>query len=426
MDTLSIRAQNESKNITPLLKNFILVQQNPYDDELNPNGVCNCGVAENYLCENELISKLQSIQIWKGNHMYYPYSTGELSLRQASCKFFQKIFQLNYQLDPERMVISSGLSGIISLLGYLIGDIDDVFLISSPYYTAFDHDIAALANCAIFRCPSLEQDSGKFLFSVEIFKRGYYEAINKGLRPRGIIIVNPHNPTGDIYDEQTIQPILEFAAEKTLHVIFDEVYALSIFENEKPFQSIFNYTSIIDPERTHFIWSFSKDFALSGFRLGVLYGGSKELCSSGAAVNFIQIPSVIIQDIAAVLLSDQQWVDSYIKLNRLRLTQQYKKVKKIIEDMDNRIYVRPAKAGFFIWADCRLLLHEVTFEEEIRLFQIIFEHGVYLVSGSFLGCTQPGWFRIIFSVKEKWIDEILKRLKSGLDAYRQSTIASRA
>ncbi|CAF4167751.1 unnamed protein product, partial [Rotaria sordida] len=34
----------------------------------------------------------------------------------------------------------------------------------------------------------------------EIFKRGYYEAINKGLRPRGIIIVNPHNPTGDIYD----------------------------------------------------------------------------------------------------------------------------------------------------------------------------------------------------------------------------------
>ncbi|CAF4351165.1 unnamed protein product, partial [Rotaria sordida] len=153
MDTLSIRAQNESKNITPLLKNFILVQQNPYDDELNPNGVCNCGVAENYLCENELISKLQSIQIWKGNHMYYPYSTGELSLRQASCKFFQKLFQLNYQLDPERMVISSGLSGIISLLGYLIGDIDDVFLISSPYYTAFDHDIAALANCAIFRCP---------------------------------------------------------------------------------------------------------------------------------------------------------------------------------------------------------------------------------------------------------------------------------
>ncbi|CAF4716523.1 unnamed protein product, partial [Rotaria sp. Silwood1] len=110
--------------------------------------------------------------------------------------------------------------------------------------------------------------------------------------------------------------------------------------------------------------------------------------------------------------------------NRSRLTQQYAKVKKTIEDIDNRIYIRPAKAGFFIWADFRSLLYEVTFEEEVRLFQIIFEHGVYLLSGCFLGCVQPGWFRIIFSVKEKWIEEILKRLKKGLDAYRNSTILS--
>ncbi|CAF3102082.1 unnamed protein product [Rotaria sp. Silwood2] len=424
MDTLSIRVQQRNKDMTQLLKKFLVIQKNPYDDELNPNGVCNCGVAENYLCENELISKLQSIQIWKTNYMYYPYPSGQKSLRQTLCNFFQRTFQLNYELDPDRMMISSGLTGIISLLGYLIGDMDDVFLISSPYYTAFDHDIAAFSNCAIFRCPLLEQDSGKFIFSVEIYKRGYEEAINQGLQPRGIIILNPNNPIGDIYDEQTIQPILEFAAQKKLHVIIDEIYALSIFENQKPFQSILNYKSIIDPKRTHFLWSFSKDFSLSGLRVGVLYAGSKELCSAGSAANFIQVPSVIIQEITAKLLSDEQWIDSYIKLNRSRLTQQYEKVKNAIEDIDNRIVVRPAKAGFFIWADFRLLLHEVTFEEEVRLFQVIFDHGVYLVSGSFLGCIQPGWFRIIFSVKEKWIDEILKRLKSGLDAYRHSTIVS--
>ncbi|CAF3668883.1 unnamed protein product [Rotaria sp. Silwood1] len=424
MDTLSIRGQRLNQYMSQILKNFSLTQKNPYDDELNPNGICNCGVAENYLCENELISKLQSIQIWKTNYIYYPYSSGQKSLRQALCNFFQRSFQLNYELDPDRMMISSGLTGIISLLGYLIGDIDDVFLISSPYYTAFDHDISVFSNCAIFRCPLLEQDSGKFLFSVEIFKHGYQQAINKGLRPRGIIILNPNNPIGDIYDEQTIQPILQFAAEKNLHVIIDEIYAFSIFENEKPFQSMLNYTSIIDPKRTHFVWSLSKDFALSGLRIGVLYAGSNELCSAGAAANFIQVPSVIIQEITATFLSDQEWIDSYIKLNRSRLTQQYAKVKKTIEDIDNRIYIRPAKAGFFIWADFRSLLHEVTFEEEVRLFQVIFEHGVYLLSGCFLGCVQPGWFRIIFSVKEKWIEEILKRLKKGLDAYRNSTILS--
>jgi len=424
METLSIRAQELGSGASNLLNTFMAVQKNSYDEKLNPNGICNCGVAENYLCENELISKLQSIQIWKTNHMYYPNPLGQIILRQTLCHFFQKQFQLNYQLDPNRMIISSGLSGIMSILSYLIGDRNDVFLIPSPYYTAFDHDISVFSNCNIFRCPLLEQNTGKFRFSVEIFQHGYDEAINKGLRPRGIIIINPTNPIGDIYDEKTIEPVLKFAAEKELHVIIDEIYSLSLFENQKPFQSMLNYTSIIDQERTHFVWSFSKDFALSGLRIGVLYAGSNDLCLPGAALNFIQVPSTIVQEIMSEFLSDNQWIDSYIKLNRSRLTQQYEIVKKKIEDIDQRIYVRPSRAGFFIWTDFSLLLHKITFEEENRLFQTMFSHGVYISSGYNLGCSQPGWFRMIFSVRKNWIDEAIKRLKLALDVYHHLTISS--
>jgi aspartate/methionine/tyrosine aminotransferase len=423
MDTLSIRAQKMGAGVSKLLNNFMLVQKNAYDDQLNPNGICNCGVAENYLCENELITKLQSIDVWQTKHMYYPNPLGQITLRNTLCHFFQKVFHLKYQLDPERMVISCGLSGIMSLLSFLLGDPNDVFLIPAPYYTAFDHDISALSNCAIFRCPLLEQENGKFRFSVEIFQHGYDEAINQGLRPRGIIIINPSNPLGDIYDEKSIEPVLKFAAEKELHVIFDEIYALSLFENQS-FQSMFNYQTIPDPKRTHFVWSFSKDFALSGLRLGVLYAGSNDLCLPAASFNFIQVPSTITQEIVSELLSDDQWIDSYIKLNSLRLTEQYEKVKKKIKTIDQRISIRPARAGFFIWADFRLLLHDITFEEELRLFDIMFDHGVYISAGFNLGCSQPGWFRIIFSVKEKWLDEAVKRIKSALDTYNQSRISS--
>ena len=425
MDTLSIRAQKMGGNLSKLLKMFMIVQKNPYDENLNPNGICNCGVAENYLCENEIIEKLRSIDIWQTEHMYYPDSLGHIELRKTLCRFFEKVFHLNYQLDPERMIISCGLSGIMSLVGYLLGDKDDVFLIPSPYYTAFDHDISAFSNCAMFRCPVLEQNDGKFRFSVEIFEQGYNEAISQGLRPRGIVILNPNNPLGDVYDEKTMEPVLKFAAEKELHVVFDEIYALSLFGNQS-FQSMFNYKTIIDPKRTHFVWSFSKDFALSGLRLGVLYPGSSDVCVPAASINFIQVPSTIIQDFASEFLSDDQWIDSYIKLNRSRLTEQYEKVKKKIESIDSRISVRPSQAGFFIWADFRLLLHEVTFDEELRLFDTIFDHGVYISPGTNLGCSQPGWFRIIFSVKEKWIDEAVKRIKSALDTYHQSRISSHA
>ena len=416
MDTLSIRAQKLGTGTSKLLRLFSFVQKNAYDERTNPNGICNCGVAENYLCEKELIEKLQSVQVWQSNHMYYPASLGHRRLRQTLCDFFGKFLHLNYRLDPERMIISSGLSGIMSLIGFLFGDPGDVFLIPSPYYTAFDQDISIFSGCAIFRCPVLDQTNGKFRFSVELFEQGYEQAIAAGLRPRGLIIINPSNPLGDIYDEDIIKPVLKFAAEKELHVIFDEIYAFSIFENQS-FHSMLTYQSIIDPKRTHFVWSFSKDFALSGLRLGVLYAGSPEICAPAESYNFIQGPSTIVQDIVAEILSDDQWIEWYLKLNSARLTEQYQNVTKKIEQLDSRIVIRPSQAGFFIWADFRSILHEITFEEEECLFDIIFKHGVYISPGVNLGCSEPGWFRIIFSVKGQWIDEAMKRLKTAIDVY---------
>jgi bifunctional pyridoxal-dependent enzyme with beta-cystathionase and maltose regulon repressor activities len=54
----------------------------------------------------------------------------------------------------------------------------------------------------------------------------------------------------------------------------------------------------------------------------------------------------------------------------------------------------------------------------------MFKHGVYISSGYNLGCSQPGWFRIIFSIRETWIDEAIKRLKSALNSYQHLTISS--
>ena len=101
--------------------------------------------------------------------------------------------------------------------------------------------------------------------------------------------------------------IFRFCAEEKLHVIVDEVYAMSVFnaENEEekgqkeeeeeeeveeeeakkmmvPDAEIksnrkfisalaFGKNLLPDPERTHFVWSLSKDFALSGFRMGLVH-----------------------------------------------------------------------------------------------------------------------------------------------------------
>lgn len=145
----------------------------------------------------------------------------------------------------------------------------------------------------VVRCPLINQQDGLFKLTRESFEYGYNAALLEGLNPRMILLINPNNPLGDIYDERTLLPILQFAAEKCLHVVIDEVYALSTFVTYS-FQSILNYKSLLpDPERTHFLWSFSKDFSLNGERVGVMYTGTTEICNQSSKINFLLFHHVL-------------------------------------------------------------------------------------------------------------------------------------
>lgn len=62
-----------------------------------------------------------------------------------------------------------------------------------------------------------------------MFEQGYTLVLARGLLHRAVIVLNSHDPTGDVDDRMVIEPMLKFAAEKELHVIVDEIYALSRF-----------------------------------------------------------------------------------------------------------------------------------------------------------------------------------------------------
>ena len=130
--------------------------------------------------------------------------------------------------------------------------------------------------------------------------RAYEGARAAGKRVRCVVVINPHNPLGSVLKEKTLREILRFCADRRLHVILDEVYGLSVFgrgkkeeeegeeeedEEEEEFVSVLSYSKDVlpDPERTHFVWSMSKDFALSGFRFGVIHSYWWVLAGSGAA-----------------------------------------------------------------------------------------------------------------------------------------------
>lgn len=413
---MSARAQTLNDLFSHITPYYRRLNSNLYNKKTNPTGILNFAKAENMLCEKEIAEKLNTIQGWTVAMNHYGNAAGEIELRQALCSFFQENLRIDKQeLTIDRMLITGGADGAFIVYSYLLADPGDVMLIPSPYYSMIDLNVSILNGNKTFPCPLINQNTGEFRLLVDIFKCGYDQAIANDLRPRIIVLINPHNPLGDIYDEATIRPILEFAAEKQLHVIIDEIYAFSLFTDEKPFESMLNYTSLPDPTQTHFIWSFSKDFTLSGARVGVIYAGIAELCDIATKFNFLLAPSRVVQQTLATFLTDREWIRSFIVLNRSRLTNKFLWVKSELELMG--ISVRNSRAGFFIWADFRPFMKEVTFEEENRLFQLFFEHGIFIWPGQNLGCTQPGWFRFIFSLKDCMITEGLKRIKTALNEF---------
>lgn len=92
---------------------------------------------------------------------------------------------------------------------------------------------------------------------------------------KALIVTNPHNPLAVCYPQKVLELCLKFCQKHSLHFISDEIYALSVFtthelKDPRKFVSVLSIDLDrigIDPSYVHMVWSMSKDFGQSGFRM---------------------------------------------------------------------------------------------------------------------------------------------------------------
>ncbi|ELT96143.1 hypothetical protein CAPTEDRAFT_208240 [Capitella teleta] len=388
-----------------------------YDEHSNPEtGFINFGIAENCLCEEIICKKVQgSLAFNPGTQYYYAYG-GKLNFRNALSDFLSERLAKGKPLDPEKIVVTSGVGAAIDLIAHMFADSGDCFLTLTPFYSAIEMDVGLRSGVKVYHIHRPDHDTNTlkaFSFDEELLERGYQEALDKGHNVKGIFVINPGNPTGKLLNRDELVIASKFAQRHDIHVIFDEIYALSVFGDDAEFTSALSIPELLNNDKSHVLWGFSKDFGISGVRCGVVYTNSAEYLEGTSKLTYFGgVPSVI-QDALARVISDKDWLDNvYFPTNYRRLKESHSYMEKRLTSLG--ITCHAAKSGFFIYANLSKYMKEQTEAEEMKLYNELKAAKLYMIPGSALRGRDYGWFRITFTSQKNTVELGLQRLEGVL------------
>lgn len=154
----------------------------------------------------------------------------------------------------------------------------------------------------------------------------------------------------------------------------------------------------------HVLWGFSKDFCMSGYRVGMLYTHNSAVLRACGNINYFCAVGNDTQDALAQMLHDEPWIDSFFETNRSKLKAAYDSLSSIL-DTAGIPYVA-ANAGMFAWIDLRAYLPKLSeaeaaadpFLSERRLTDELFDEAkVLFTPGEACHASEPGYFRCCFA-----------------------------
>lgn len=158
----------------------------------------------------------------------YSQSQGVPAIRESVAKYIER--RDGYPSDPDTVFLSAGASsGVNTLLNVICSKPETGILVPIPQYPLYTATLAVLnARCV----PYYLDEAKAWGTDLETMREAYEKAKSEGTDVRAIVVINPGNPTGASLPSEDVRAVLEFAAEKELVVMADEVYQTNIFVGE--------------------------------------------------------------------------------------------------------------------------------------------------------------------------------------------------
>ncbi|MGN8712504.1 pyridoxal phosphate-dependent aminotransferase [Hornefia butyriciproducens] len=329
-------------------------------------------------------------------HTKYTEFRGDPELRTEIRKYYKESFNLDLK-DEEIFVTASGCLAMYLIMEAILDDGDEVIL-QAPYFTPYPQQVE-LARGVPVELPTYEEED----FQIDIDR--LESLINE--RTKALVINTPSNPTGNCLTVDTMKKIADIAERYDLIVISDDIYTAFSYQHPfVPFVSIGNMKS-----RTCVINSFSKDFTMTGWRIG----------------NIIA-PDYIVRTIQSInenVVFTAPSVSQRAAIHALRnrdviqppMIEEYRKRVFYAAERINRIpkmhVITPPKGTFYLFINIR-----ETGMDSVEVSNVILQEAhVLTIPGISFGMCGEGYLRIACTVDVDLLKEAFDRIE-GVSIFR--------
>jgi len=332
----------------------------------------------------------------QGYNGYAP-SEGYIELREAIIEREKKRNNVSYSLD--NICITSGVTEALQLLINVLLNPHDELLIPGPTYPQYT--LITRFNDAIpvpYRC--IEENSWQP--DVEDIRK----KISK--YTRGIVLINPNNPTGALYSKKTIKEIVDIAGEHRIPVISDEIYDDMVFEEKQHATA-----SLAKDVPVITLNGFSKVYLVPGWRMGyILFYHNGELNEIQDA--FMRIArsrlcanSICQRACIAALRGPQDHIQKVNKKLRERRDYSYKRINEI-----NGISTAKPQGAFYIFPKIEGINKGIWKNDKEFVLDFLHKKHVLVVHGSgFCETYGKNHFRAVILPTLETLEKAFNRLE---------------
>ncbi|MBA1336564.1 MAG: Aspartate aminotransferase [Firmicutes bacterium] len=329
-------------------------------------------------------------------YTHYTANAGLIELREAIARKLER--DNGIKADPVNgIIVTSGGMGALSLAMLTLVEKNDEVILPDPSWCNYTSHVILAGGKPVY--VPLREENGFMLTAEDIEQR---------ITPKSkvLLINSPANPTGAVINRDEMHKIAKLVKEYGLFIVTDEVYEKFTYDGAEHF-SIASISSVAD--RTILINSFSKSYAMTGWRVGFAAGNSEIIGQMTKLQEHIVACVSTVSQKAAIeaLEGPQDQLENMIEKYRAR--------REILIDGLNRIAgikCSKPKGSFYAFANIK---SSGISSEEFAL-DLLKKKKVCLIPGTAFGESGEGYVRISYATSEENICEGLRRIEEYMNA----------